>query len=86
MASTTRISSLGWLNGTWGTSKGGVGASFAATHLNAKVWAELKTWWQGKQGTYITPSDTTTWSLKKYRELPANSTLSPTFNFHVYVP
>jgi hypothetical protein len=74
------------INGTWGTSKGGAGGSFAASHLNTKVWAELRTWWQAKPGAYITPSDTTTWSLKKYRNLPANSQLSATFNYHVFVP
>ncbi len=73
-------------NGTWGTSKGGAGAGFAASHLNTRVWAELRTWWYGKEGTYITPSDTTTWSLKKYRKLSANSPLSPTFNYHIDVP
>ena len=42
---------------------------------------------QGKQDTYITPSDTSTWSLKKsIGRCPAGSDLSPMFNYHIWVP
>jgi hypothetical protein len=72
------------INGTWGTSAGGAGANFAATHLTERVWAKLRKWWRSKGGAYITPSETTTWSLKMYRDNAGN--LSPTFNYHAYVP
>ena len=73
-------------NGTWGTSAGGAGAGFAATHLKPSVWAELKTWWRGKQNTYVMASDTTTYSLKKFRVLGQGDDRSRTFNYHIWVP
>ena len=69
-------------NGTWGTSKAGAGAAFAVSQVNARVWTELKKWWQGKEGTYVTPSDTSNYSLKKHRD---TQDLSPTFNYHINV-
>jgi hypothetical protein len=69
-------------NGTWGTSKTGAGGAFAVSQVNARVWTELKKWWQGKEGTYVTPSDTSNFSLKKHRD---TQDLSPTFNYHIDV-
>lgn len=72
------------INGTWGTSAGGAAANFNATHLSDRVWARLKKWWQAKAGAYVTPSDTTTYSLKMYRNVA--DTISATFNYHIYTP
>lgn len=68
--------------GTWGTSRGGSGPGFAATRLQPVVWRKLRRWWVRKQRAYVTLSDTTTWSLKMWRDVDGTN-LSPTFNYHV---
>lgn len=68
--------------GTWGTSRGGSGPGFAATHLQPVVWRKLRQWWLRKACAYVTPSDTSTWSLKMWRDV-GDANLSPTFNYHV---
>lgn len=70
--------------GTWGTSKGGAGNGFAATTVSQAVWRKLRAWWIRKDGAYITPSDTTTHSLKMWRDVD-NANLSPTLNYHINV-
>lgn len=70
---------------TWGTSFGGAVPGFNPHHVNAAVWAKLRQWWGRKTGAYITPSLTTTWSLKMWRDV-GNANLSPTFNYNVNVP
>jgi hypothetical protein len=70
-------------NGTWGTSKAGAGDAFNPSSVSAKVWVELRAWWRGKPSTYVTPSDTSNYSLKKHRQ--AAEHLSPTFNYHINV-
>jgi len=69
-------------NGTWGTSQTGAGAAFAVSQVHARISAELKKWWQGKEAIYVTPSDTSNCSLKKHHD---TQDLSPTFNHHVNV-
>ncbi|SDW51754.1 hypothetical protein SAMN05421504_101799 [Amycolatopsis xylanica] len=69
--------------GTWGTSAGGAGTSFAVSQVNRRVWAELVTWWRGKENTYVTLSDTSHRSLKKFRDV--NDGRSRTINYHLNV-
>ncbi len=69
--------------GTWGTSAGGAGAGFAVSSVSRNVWTELVAWWRGKQNTYITPSDTSSRSLKKTRVVDDGR--SPTFNYHINI-
>lgn len=68
--------------GTWGTCVTG-SLNFQPSHLTERVWTKLRQWWRTKAGAYVTPSETTTWSLKMYRD---TDNLSATFNYHVYVP
>jgi hypothetical protein len=72
-------------NGTWGTSAGGAAGAF---HINAAVslaaWNALRKWWIRKAHAYVTPSDTSTWSLKMDRD-PAVVGLSDRFNYHINV-
>lgn len=70
--------------GTWGTCITGA-VNFQPTHLSDRVWAKLRQWWRKKSRAYVTPSETTTWSLKMYRDVDPN-VYSATFNYHVYVP
>ncbi|WP_435769872.1 hypothetical protein [Nocardioides sp. SYSU DS0651] len=71
-------------NGTWGTCATG-SVTFNPSNLNQRVWVELQRWWRNKENTYVTRSDTTSWSLKKYRPLAEDKALSQTFNYHVNV-
>jgi hypothetical protein len=70
-------------NGTWGTSAGGSGNTFQVSTVSPKVWTEVSAWWRAKENAYITPSDTSRWSLKKYRIV--NDDRSSTINYHINV-
>ncbi|MGX7828797.1 hypothetical protein ACTG9Q_27260 [Actinokineospora sp. 24-640] len=70
------------INGTWGTCATG-SVVFHPTQVTPRVWAALKKWWQTKPGAYVTPSDTTTVSMKMYRDVDVNT--SATFNYHINV-
>ena len=72
-------------NGTWGTCASGV-IPWNPSHLSRPVWVALSAWWRTKPNAYITPSDTTTYSLKKHRTLAATDNRSATMNYHVWVP
>jgi hypothetical protein len=55
-------------NGTWGTSKDGATNDVdfrSLPKLNAAVWRELRRWWIAKDHSYVTPSETTDFSLKR---------------------
>ncbi|PSL51965.1 hypothetical protein B0I31_11641 [Saccharothrix carnea] len=69
--------------GTWGTSAGGAGGGFAVSAVSRNVWNELVVWWRNKQNTYITPSDTSSRSLKKTRVVDDGR--SPTINYHINI-
>lgn len=69
-------------NGTWGTCATG-SVHFHPTQVTPRVWAALKKWWQSKAGAYVTPSDTTSHSMKMYRDVDAST--SATFNYHINV-
>jgi len=71
-------------NGTWGTSAGGAGGGFAITTVSADVWKGLRKWWIAKANAIVTPSETSTWSLKMDRAVP-NPALSARFNYHINV-
>jgi hypothetical protein len=71
-------------DGTWGTSAAGAGTHFAVSKVNAIVWAKLKNWWMKTPTAFVTPSDTSTYSLKMDRN-PPDDALSPRLNYHINV-
>lgn len=70
-------------NGTWGTSSTG-SQNFTISKINSAVWQAIRKWWINKSNAYVTPSETSDYSLKMDRAMP-DPTKSERINYHINI-
>jgi len=70
-------------NGTWGTSATG-SLNFNISVINPTVWQAIRKWWIKKSNAYVTPSETSHYSLKMDRAIP-DPTKSERINYHINI-